>query len=45
MNNRHKTKTFDEARQLIDKYIWFYNNDRIQIKTMLTPLEKRRQLA
>jgi len=42
---RHKLKTFDEARQLIDDYIWFYNNERIQLKTMLTPLEKRRQLA
>ncbi len=42
---RHKPKTFCDARQLIDEYIWFYNNERIQLKTMLTPLEKRRQLA
>ncbi len=41
--NRHKLKTFDEARKLIDEYIDFYNNERIQIKTSLTPLEKRRQ--
>jgi len=42
---RHKLKTFDEARQLIDEYIDFYNNERIQTKTSLTPLEKRRQAA
>ena len=40
--NRHKPKTLDEAKQLIDRYIWFYNNERIVLKTMLTPLEKRR---
>jgi len=42
---RHKLKTFYEARQLIDEYIYFYNNERIQTKTSLTPLEKRRQAA
>ena len=42
---RHKPKSFDEARQMIDDYIYFYNNERIQLKTKLTPLEKRRQLA
>lgn len=42
---RHKLKLFDEARQMIDDYIYFYNNERIQLKTKLTPLEKRRQLA
>ena len=42
---RHKPKTFDETRQLIDEYIDFYNNERIQTKTSLTPLEKRRQTA
>jgi len=40
---RQKIKTFDEARFLIDEYIDFYNNERIQTKTSLTPLEKRRQ--
>lgn len=40
---RHKIKTFDEARLLIDEYIDFYNNERIQTKNNLTPLEKRRQ--
>lgn len=42
---RHKPISFDDARQLIDEYIWFYNNERIQTKTSLTPLEKRRQAA
>ena len=42
---RNKIKTFEDARILIDDYIWFYNNERIQLKTKLTPLEKRCQLA
>jgi len=41
--NRVKLKTFNEARLLIDQYIYFYNNQRIQIKTKLTPLEKQSQ--
>jgi len=43
--NRIKPKTFDEARRLIYDYIDFYNNERIQLKTKLTPFEKRRQSA
>ena len=42
---RYKPKTINEARLLIDNYIHFYNHERIQLKTKLTPLEKRRQLA
>ena len=42
---RYKIATLSEARQLIDEYIYFYNNERIQTKTSLTPLEKRRQAA
>ncbi|HEX3015374.1 MAG TPA: IS3 family transposase [Desulfobacteria bacterium] len=42
---RHKPKTLDEARQLIADYIYFYNHERIQLKTKLTPLEKRCQFA
>ncbi len=42
---RHKLNSFDEARQLIDEYIDFYNNERIQMKTCLTPFEKRHQAA
>ncbi len=42
---RVKIRTFDEARQLIDEYIHFYNFERIQLKTKLTPYEKRCQFA
>ena len=40
---RAKLQTYEEARLLIDEYIHFYNHQRIQIKTKLTPLEKRSQ--
>lgn len=40
---RAKLKTYEEARILISEYIHFYNNERIQLKTKLTPLEKRSQ--
>ena len=43
--NRYKIKNFVMARTLIEEYIGFYNNERIQLKTKLTPLEKRRQLV
>ena len=41
----HRTKiaTFEMARRLIDDFIYFYNHQRIQLKTKLTPLEMRRQ--
>ena len=42
---RQKINSFDEARSLIDEYIYFYNHERIQLNTKLTPLEKRRQFA
>ena len=42
---RTKLKTYAEARLLIDEYIQFYNNERIQLKTKLTPLEKRSQFV
>ena len=41
--HRVKPKTYEEARLLIGEYIRFYNNERIQTKTKLTPLEKRSQ--
>ena len=41
--HRIKLNTYDEARLIIDEYIHFYNNERIQLKTKLTPLEKRSQ--
>lgn len=43
--HRVKLKNFDEARQLIDDYIYFYNHQRLQSKTKLTPLEKRNQFV
>jgi len=43
--NRIKLKTREEARLLIDEYIHFYNYERIQLKTKLTPLEQRCQFV
>ena len=40
---RVKLQTYEEARLLIGEYIHFYNHQRIQLKTKLTPLEKRCQ--
>ena len=40
---RTKYTTFDEAREDIEAYIYFYNNERIQTSTKLTPLELRCQ--
>jgi len=42
---RHcKNPSMAEARQVIDQYIDFYNYERIQLKTKLTPYERRCQL-
>ena len=41
--HRVKIETFKDARELIDDYIYFYNNQRIQTKTKLTPMEFRCQ--
>jgi transposase InsO family protein len=41
--HRVKLQTYEDARRIIDEYIYFYNNQRIQLKTKLTPLEKRCQ--
>ena len=38
---RHKPKTFKEANDLIDRYIYFYNHERIQTKTGVAPLTLR----
>ena len=40
---RVKLKTYEEASLLISQYIDFYNNQRIQLKTKLTPYELRSQ--
>ena len=42
---RVKLQTYEEARLLISEYIHFYNHQRIQLKTKLTPLEKRCQFV
>jgi len=39
---RHlRNPTFEEARLLIDDYVYFYNYERIQLKTRQTPFETR----
>ena len=38
---RHKPKTFQQANDLIDRYIHFYNHERIQNKTGVAPLTQR----
>ena len=35
---RHKPATFAEANEMIDRYICFYNHERIQLKTGEAPL-------
>lgn len=42
---RTKLKTYEEARLLIDEYIHFYNYERLQLKTKLTPIEYRNQFV
>ena len=43
--HRIKLHTYEEARILIDEYIHFYNYERIQLKTKLTPYELRSQFV
>ena len=38
---RHKPKTLREAGEMIDRYIHFYNHERIQTKTGVAPLTLR----
>ena len=38
---RHKPNTFEEAKEMIDRYIHFYNHERIQLKSGATPLMLR----
>lgn len=43
---RHtKIKDFDQAATMVESYIVFYNHDRIQLKTKLTPSELRCQFV
>lgn len=38
---RNKSASFAEANQMIDRYIYFYNHERIQLKTGVAPLTLR----
>ena len=38
---RHKPRTLSEAQNMVDNYIYFYNNERIQTKTGVAPLTLR----
>ena len=38
---RHKPATFSEANEMIDRYIHFYNHERIQLKNGRAPLARR----
>lgn len=38
---RHKPSSFREANDMIDRYIFFYNRERIQLKTGVPPLTLR----
>lgn len=40
-----KNRPRENAKQLINEYVCFYNYERIQLKTKLTPYEKRCQSA
>ena len=41
---RQKPATFAEANEMIDRYIHFYNHERIQLKTGEAPLAQRLSL-
>jgi putative transposase len=38
---QYKTLSYEEAQQVIDDYIYFYNYERIQLKTRQTPFQLR----
>ena len=38
---RHKPASFEEANHIIDRFIYFYNHERIQLKTGEAPLTRR----
>jgi len=41
--SRQEIQSFEQAQQLIDDYIYFYNFERYQLKYRLTPFQKRSQ--
>lgn len=38
---RHKPASFEEANDMMDRFIYFYNHERIQLKTGEAPLSRR----
>ena len=38
---RVRPQTIQAAAELIDEYIYFYNHERIQLATKMTPIEVR----
>jgi len=38
---QHKLLSFEQAREIIDEYVHFYNYERIQLKTRQTPYQTR----
>ena len=38
---RHKPAAFSQANELIERYIYFYNHERIQLKSGEAPLARR----
>lgn len=38
---RHKSATFSEIDEMIDRYIQFYNHEHIKLKTGEAPLTRR----
>jgi len=38
---RYKNPTFQEAQHIINEYIYFYNYERLQLKTRQTPYQLR----
>lgn len=43
--SRQRIQSFEQAQQIIDDYIYFYNFERYQLKYRLTPFQKRSQTA
>ncbi len=42
---RAKPQTIQAVAELIDEYIYFYNHERIQLATKVTPMEMRLRAA
>ena len=40
--HRHRLQTIEQAKELVETYIDFYNNDRLQLRSKMTPAEVRK---